>query len=114
MTGRLEGRVAAVVGGGSGMGRSTALRLAEEGAHVYVADLSLEAAEKVAAQIGGSASVCTWNEALCLRIGGGKSVRNAGPKTRQREAYFDFGTVTFGIDVFRLTDNLLRATEGSS
>lgn len=55
MTRRLEGRVAAVVGGGSGMGRATARRLADEGAHVYVADLSEEAATTVADEIGDSA-----------------------------------------------------------
>ena len=52
MTRRLEGRVAAVVGGGSGMGRATVRRLAAEGAHVYVADLSEEAAATVAKEIG--------------------------------------------------------------
>ena len=61
-------------------------------------------------QIGGSGSICTWNEALCLRVGGGKSV----PINREDKPYFDFNTVTFGIDVFRVTDNILRATEGSS
>ena len=45
MTRRLTDRVAAVVGGGSGMGRAVSLRLAEEGAHVYVADLSADAAK---------------------------------------------------------------------
>lgn len=50
MTRRLEGRVAAVVGGGSGMGRAVSLRLAEEGAHVYVADLDAASAEAVAAE----------------------------------------------------------------
>lgn len=58
MTRRFENRTAAVVGGGSGMGRSISLRLADEGAHVYVADLGADAAEAVAKEIvaaGGSA-----------------------------------------------------------
>ena len=55
---RLEGRVALVVGGGSGMGQATAVRLAEEGAFTYVADLSLDAAKTVSDEIaaaGGTA-----------------------------------------------------------
>jgi NAD(P)-dependent dehydrogenase (short-subunit alcohol dehydrogenase family) len=54
---RLEGRIALVVGGGSGMGRATSLRLAEEGAHVYVADLAASAAEGVAAEAVGAGHV---------------------------------------------------------
>jgi NAD(P)-dependent dehydrogenase (short-subunit alcohol dehydrogenase family) len=38
--GRLDGRVAVVTGGASGMGRSTALRFLDEGASVVVADLN--------------------------------------------------------------------------
>lgn len=48
---RYEGRIAAVIGGGSGMGRSISHRLASEGAFVYVTDLSGESASKVAAEI---------------------------------------------------------------
>jgi NAD(P)-dependent dehydrogenase (short-subunit alcohol dehydrogenase family) len=50
VTRRLEGRIAAVIGGGSGMGRAIALRLAAEGADVHVADLSEAAAVAVADQ----------------------------------------------------------------
>jgi NAD(P)-dependent dehydrogenase (short-subunit alcohol dehydrogenase family) len=48
---RLQGKVAIVVGGASGIGMATAHRLAEEGAKVVVADMALEDAQKVAGEI---------------------------------------------------------------
>jgi len=50
--GRLEDKVALVVGGGSGMGRAGSAAMAAEGAKVVVSDISLERAEAVAASIG--------------------------------------------------------------
>ncbi len=44
MAGRLEGKVAIITGGGSGLGRASAVRFAAEGAMVCAADLSLEGA----------------------------------------------------------------------
>lgn len=55
---RLQGKVALVVGGGSGMGRAGAVAMAAEGAWVAVSDLALERAEEVSASIseqGGTA-----------------------------------------------------------
>jgi rhamnulose-1-phosphate aldolase/alcohol dehydrogenase len=49
--GELAGRVALVTGGASGIGRATARRLAELGAHVAVADLNAEGAAEVAGEI---------------------------------------------------------------
>ena len=43
MAGRLDGKVALVVGGGSGMGRAGAAAMAAEGAEVVVADIALDA-----------------------------------------------------------------------
>lgn len=51
MTRRLEGRIAAVLGGASGMGRAISHRLAAEGAHVWIGDLNDEAAKQVAEEI---------------------------------------------------------------
>lgn len=52
---RLEGKRIIVTGGGSGFGAAMGRRFAAEGAAVLVADLNGEAAEKVAAAIGGRA-----------------------------------------------------------
>ena len=54
MAGRLEGKVAVVTGGCSGIGLATVRRFAQEGAVVVVADLSDEAGEGVAREVGGT------------------------------------------------------------
>jgi len=53
--GLLEGQKAVVTGGGSGIGRATCRRMAEEGARVSVLDVDRDAAEAVAREVGGVA-----------------------------------------------------------
>ena len=55
MTGRLQDKVCVITGAGGGMGADAAVRFAEEGAQVVVADVDAAAAETVAAEVGGLA-----------------------------------------------------------
>jgi NAD(P)-dependent dehydrogenase (short-subunit alcohol dehydrogenase family) len=48
---RLEGRIALVTGAASGIGRATARLFAEEGAHVYLADVDGAGAEEATAEL---------------------------------------------------------------
>ena len=56
---RFSGRTALVTGGASGIGRCTALRLADEGAAVVAVDVNAEALAAVAAEADGSAGSIT-------------------------------------------------------
>jgi 3-oxoacyl-[acyl-carrier protein] reductase len=52
---RLKDRTAIVTGGGSGFGAGIVRRFAQEGATVMVADIAMDAARAVAAEVGGVA-----------------------------------------------------------
>jgi NAD(P)-dependent dehydrogenase (short-subunit alcohol dehydrogenase family) len=53
----LEGKTAIVTGGGSGVGRASVLRFAEEGARVVAADIDLDRAKETVALVEGAGGV---------------------------------------------------------
>src|SRR5258708_9603961 len=56
MPGKLEGKVALVTGGSSGIGLATARQLADDGAHVYITGRRQRELDTAAASIGSSAT----------------------------------------------------------
>jgi 3-oxoacyl-[acyl-carrier protein] reductase len=102
---RLQGKIAIVTGAASGFGEGIARRFAAEGARVVVADLNLDGAKRLAAEIGGvavggdvskGADVAAIVQAAQREFGGlDVVVNNAGTTHRNRpmlevdEATFD-------------------------
>ena len=89
----VAGRTALVTGAGSGIGAAAARRLAAAGAHVILADLSLDAVEKLAGELGAEArarqldvrdeeqvAAATANLDLLVNVAGIGSTTNA-PET---------------------------------
>jgi NAD(P)-dependent dehydrogenase (short-subunit alcohol dehydrogenase family) len=71
MAGQLDGKVALVTGGGSGIGRATSLLLAKEGAKVMIADYVPEGAEKTVKMIkdaGGDASCLAADVSITRQV----------------------------------------------
>jgi NAD(P)-dependent dehydrogenase (short-subunit alcohol dehydrogenase family) len=95
----LEGRVALVTGGGSGIGRASARQLAAKGMRVCVVDVNGDAARAVADEISGFAVTADVSDsaqvdaafAACIEAFGGVDLAllNAGIAALQ-----DFGTLT--------------------
>jgi NAD(P)-dependent dehydrogenase (short-subunit alcohol dehydrogenase family) len=76
---KLEGTVAIVTGGGSGLGAATARRLAVAGARVAILDLNAAAAAQVADEIGGFGTPCDISDANGAALAIAKAKEALGP-----------------------------------
>jgi NAD(P)-dependent dehydrogenase (short-subunit alcohol dehydrogenase family) len=93
MTGDLEGRVALVTGGGSGIGRATALVLGGRGASVVVADVDEASARDTAELIGEDARAGS----LRADVTDPASVERMVAQTVERFGALDFACNVAGV-----------------
>src|SRR5579871_6361559 len=103
--GRLDGRVAFVTGAGRGIGAATALRLAEEGARVTLADIDTENSAQVAREIETLGS-----EALVVScdVSNADNVQQAIDQTASKFGRLDILVNNAGVTrdnlLFKMTD----------
>jgi meso-butanediol dehydrogenase / (S,S)-butanediol dehydrogenase / diacetyl reductase len=86
MAGRLEGKVALVAGASKGIGRATAVRMAEEGATVVVAARSMDLLEALVQEIEGKGGKA---EAARLDIGDLDAYRTLIRDTAEKYGHLD-------------------------
>ena len=71
MPGLVQGKIVLVTGGGSGIGRATALKLAQEGATVMIADYNQEGGDRTVKMIldnGGTASFVQADVSIAQQV----------------------------------------------
>jgi NAD(P)-dependent dehydrogenase (short-subunit alcohol dehydrogenase family) len=105
--GRLEGKVAAITGGASGIGEATARRFAAEGASVALADIDAERGRVVAREIEGAGGRALFVETHAGREG--DAIRFVGA-ARQRWGRLDVLVNNAGM---RLYQTVVDASEES-
>ena len=101
----LEGKSAVIMGSGSGVGRASALRFAEEGAKVVVADVQADLGKSIVGELGDAARFVDkhfslffeeWLEDWCTD-------ESLWPRRRSRKMFRDW----FEVRVFEIVHDAI-------
>lgn len=97
---RLNGKIAIVTGGGSGIGRATSLLFAENGANVVVADVDVEGGEETARLLNGKGIFIKTNVAESREI-----------KHLIQETINQFGTIDILVNNAGISNSEVRSMD---
>jgi NAD(P)-dependent dehydrogenase (short-subunit alcohol dehydrogenase family) len=97
MSGRLEGRIAFVTGAGSGIGRATGIRLAEDGATVIATSRNLAHAEGTRDEI--AAAGLPPAEAIELDVADSHQVDRVIGEVAARHGRIDVAVANAGVEL---------------
>jgi NAD(P)-dependent dehydrogenase (short-subunit alcohol dehydrogenase family) len=91
----VQGKVALITGGGSGIGRATAIRLAQEGAKVMIADYVPEGAERVVRAIKEAGGIA---DCVAADVSITRQVEAMVGRTIEKYGRFDYAFNNAGIE----------------
>ena len=107
MTGRIQDKIAIITGAGSGIGEATAIKFAQEGAKVVIAEINADNGKKVASLINDK----HWTAAFIeTDVADSNSVKLMADNTLQKFGSPDIMINNAGIALF---DDPLKLSEAN-
>jgi NAD(P)-dependent dehydrogenase (short-subunit alcohol dehydrogenase family) len=106
----IDGKVAVVTGGASGIGLATVQRLAKEGARIVVVDRNDDAGAQTASEVGGVFVQADVSDPTAWQRVAAAAVELGGPHL----AYLNAGVTTQQNDITAFTDDQYRRIMGAN
>lgn len=103
---RVDGQVAVVTGGATGIGHAIAKRLADLGALVVIADLNLEAAQKAVKELPCAAADVPKHEAMYLDVTSEASVQSVYEAVGRKFGQIDIAINNAGVSSMNVLEKL--------
>ena len=103
---RVDGKIAVVTGAATGIGRAIAMRLADIGASVIIADLNLEAAQATVKQLPCDSAAGQEHAAVYIDVTNEKSVKEVYEAIGQKHGHIDIAVNNAGVSSMNVLEEL--------